>query len=283
MSSNLDIDLLRCFVTVADTGALSRAAERVGRSQGAVSMQMRRLEDIVGQTLLNRTGRGVVVTIHGERLLGHARRILSTHDDALAELSGRSLAGTLRFGCPDDYAGVFLPALLREFAQLHPHAKIEVVCASSPRLLGQLERNALDLALVSTPDETAPGVLRVEDLVWVGQKNGSPGLPVPLRLALGDPDALDYISAVASLDRAKRAYEISYSSDSLSGLLAVARSGQAIAVLTKAAVPSDLRILMPGGLPALPRIGWILQMDEKRASPLTRAFEEHVRTCLPTL
>lgn len=283
MPANLDIDLLRCFVTVADTGALSRAADRIGRTQGAVSMQMRRLEEIVGRPLLNRTGRGVVVTIHGERLLGHARRILSSHDDALAELSGRSLVGTLRFGCPEDYAGVVLPAILHDFAQFHPHAKIEVVCASSPRLLSQLDRNTLDLALVSTPNETASGVLRIEDLVWVAQKSGSPGMPVPLRLALGEPDTLEYGFAVAALDHAKRAYEISYSSDSLSGLLAVVRSGQGIAVMTRAAVPTDLRILTVNGLPSLPKIGWVLQMDEKRASPLTRAFEEHVRTCLPTL
>ena len=283
MPANLDIDLLRCFVSVVDTGALSRAAERIGRTQGAVSMQMRRLEDVVGRPLLNRTGRGVVATIHGERLLGHARRILSSHDDALAELSGKSLVGTLRFGCPEDYANLFLPTILHDFAQLHPHAKIEVVCASSPRLLGQLDRNGLDLALVSTLNESASGVLRVEDLVWVGQKNISGGMPIPLRLALGGSDALDYSSAVAALEGAKRAYEISYSSDSLAGLLAIVRSGQAIAVLTRAAVPPDLRVLTVSGLPCLPKIGRVLQMDEKRASPLTRAFEEHVRICLPRL
>ena len=179
MATQLAIDLLRCFSIVAETGALSRAADRVGRSQAAVSMQMKRLEEIVGQPLLNRTGRGVSLTAHGERLLTHARRILRSHDDALAELSGRSLTGTLRFGCPDDYADAFLPALLRTFAELHPHAMIEVVCASTPRLVNQLDRNILDLALTSVPLASARPILRQEELVWVGAKNSRGDWPDP--------------------------------------------------------------------------------------------------------
>ncbi|MEP7456428.1 LysR family transcriptional regulator [Phyllobacterium sp. SB3] len=284
MASYLDIDLLRCFLMVAETGTLSRAAERIARSQAAVSMQMKRLEEIVGQPLLNRTGRGVFMTVHGERLLIHARRILRLHDEAMAELSGRSLSGTLRFGCPDDYADAFLPGLLRSFAQLHPQVMIEVVCASTPRLLTQLDRNILDLALTSVPLDTGHSVLRRESLVWVGQKSGSEDWSVPFRLALGDPDTLDHRAAVTALAQAKQSYEIAYSSGSLSGLLAVVRSGQAIAVLTKAAVPSDLAILSKAThLPDLPQIGLTLRMDEKRASPLIRAFEAHARTLLSAL
>ncbi len=284
MVSPLDIDLLRCFAMVAETGALSRAADRVGRSQAAVSMQMKRLEDIVGQPLLNRTGRGVSLTVHGERLLNHAQRILRAHDDALAELTGRSLSGTLRFGCPDDYADAFLPPLLRSFAELHPQAMIEVVCAATPRLLKQLDRNILDLALISVALDSVHPTLRQEDLVWVGPKTGHGDWPDPLPLALGDPDTLDHHAAIAALEQTGRDYRIAYSSGSLSGLLAVVRSGQAVAVLTRAAVPADLGILSPAmGLPELPRVGLITRMDERRASPLTRAFEAHIRSTLPAL
>ncbi|MCL6705471.1 LysR family transcriptional regulator [Pseudomonas sp. R2.Fl] len=284
MASYLDIDLLRCFSIVAEAGALSRAAERVGRSQAAVSMQMKRLEEIIGQPLLNRTGRGVVLTVHGERLLSHARRILRSHDDALAELSGRSLSGNLRFGCPDDYADAFLPALLRSFAGLHPQARIDVVCASTPRLVERFEQNGLDLALTSVPLDSARSILRHEDLVWVGPRNSDGDWPEPLRLALGDPDTLDHRAAILALEQMERPYQIAYSSGSLAGLLAVVRSGQAIAVLTRAAVPPDLAILpAAAGLPDMPKIGLTLRMDEKRASPITRAFEAHIRTVLPTL
>ncbi|MCJ2123089.1 LysR substrate-binding domain-containing protein [Methylobacterium sp. J-077] len=284
MAASLDIDLLRSFALVAETGALSRAAERVGRSQAALSMQMKRLEDIVGQPLLTRTGRGVVLTVHGERLLVHARRILAMHDDALAELSGGRLDGTLRFGCPDDYADAFLPALLRSFAQIHPAVVIEVVCAATPRLLRRFERGGLDLALISVPLDAEREILRREALVWVGAKDGKTDRPDPLRLALGDPDTLDHRAALESLARAGRSYRIAYASGSLAGLLAVVRSGQATAVLTQAAVPGDLRILSrTSGLPPLPKIGLMVRLDERHASPLTRAFATYIRTLLPVL
>src|SRR3954470_22705844 len=221
----LDIDLLRSFAIVAETGALSRAAERVGRSQAALSMQMKRLEALVDQRLLTRTGRGVLLTVQGERLLVHARRILVSHDDAVAELSGRSLSGSLRFGCPDDYAQAFLPGLLRGFAQHHPAAAIGVVCAATPRLVERQDRGGLDLALISMPLAAEREILRREELVWVAARDGPSHWPDPLPLALGDPDTLDHQAVLAALGRARQAYRLAYASGSPSGLLAVARSG----------------------------------------------------------
>lgn len=284
MAQSLDIDLLRSFAAAAETGALSRAADRVGRSQAALSMQMKRLEDLVGQPLLTRTGRGVLLTVQGERLLHHARRILSSHDEALAELSGRGLSGTLRFGCPDDYAQAFLPHVLRGFAQMHPGAAIAVICAATPRLQAQYDRGGLDLALISVPLGTEREILRREDLVWVIPRDHPVLWPDPLPLALGDPDTLDHRAALAALGRAGRSYRIAYASGSLSGLLAVARSGQAVAVLTGSAVPPDLRILpRTGDLPALPRIGVTIRLDARHATPLARAFASHVRRVLTAL
>lgn len=284
MSQILDIDLLRSFAIVAHTGALSRAAERVGRSQAALSMQMKRLEALVDQPLLTRTGRGVLLTVQGERLLVHARRILVSHDDAVAELSGRSLIGTLRFGCPDDYAQAFLPALLRGFAQHHPAAAVEVVCAATPRLVERHERGGLDLALISVPLADEREILRREDLVWVATRDAPLRWPDPMPLALGDPDTLDHRAALAALDRARQTYRVAYASGSLSGLLAVVRSGQAVAVLTRSAVPPDLRIQSrASGLPSLPQIGLTIRLDARRAAPLTRAFAAHLRATLPDL
>lgn len=284
MSPTLDIDLLRSFAIVADTGALGRAAERVGRSQAALSMQMKRLEALVDQPLLTRTGRGVLLTVQGERLLVHARRILLSHDDAVAELSGRSLIGTLRFGCPDDYAQAFLPALLRGFAQHHPAAAVEVVCAATPRLVERHERGGLDLALISVPLADEREILRREDLVWVAARDGPSRWPDPMPLALGDPDTLDHRAALAALDRARRTYRVAYASGSLSGLLAVVRSGQAVAVLTRSAVPPDLRIQSrASGWPSLPQIGLTIRLDARRAAPLTRAFAAHLGATLPAL
>lgn len=293
MSRPLEIDLLRSFAVIAEVRSLSRASERVGRTQSALSQQIKRLEEIVDQPLFQRTGRGVALTSPGERLLVHAQRILRLHDEAMADLCGTGLSGTLRFGCPDDYAAVFLPSLLRRFSGQHPNALVEVVCVPTPRLLEQLDKRAVDLAMVSLP-LTVPGstyangphdeIIRREQLVWIG----SPGLDSahfdPLPLALSDSDTLDHIAACAALERMGRAYRVSYASSSLAGLTALVRSGQAFAVMTQTAVPADLAILNGDpALPPLPAVGITIKFGRKRPSLLTTAFAEHIRLTLPLL
>jgi DNA-binding transcriptional LysR family regulator len=285
VSVHLDIDLLRNFAAIADSGVMSRAAEQVGRTQAALSQQIKRLEMTVQQTLLIRTGRGVTLTLHGERLLAHAQKILRTHDEAVAELMGESLSGNLRFGCPDDYAQVFLPPLLQTFARQHPQVLIEVVCGPTPRLLERLKDHVLDIAIVSLPDNPQRDqFLRREPFVWVGSKGGDAVNLDPLQLALSDPDTLDHQAATSTLDRVGRKYRIAYASGSVAGLSAVVRSGQAIAVLTRTAVPPDLQILpSSSGLPVLPSVGITVKMARRQSSRLLDRFEAHVRAVLPIL
>ncbi|QBR02902.1 LysR family transcriptional regulator [Paraburkholderia pallida] len=291
MTQSLEIDLLRSFAVIAEVRSLSRAASRIGRTQSALSQQMKRLEEIVDQPLFQRTGRGVVLTNPGERLLIHAQRMLRLHDEAMADLCGKGLTGTIRFGCPDDYAAVFLPALLREFSRQHPQALVEVVCGPTPRLIEQLENRAVDLAMISLPDRREgmrdsadDAIIRHEQLVWIGYPGLDPAHFDPLPLALSDPDTLDHIAACEALQRVGRAYRLAYASSSLAGLTALVRSGQAFAVMTQTAVPADLAILHGDpGLPPLPAVGITLKFEHKRPSHLTAAFAEHIRLTLPLL
>ncbi|ABM94429.1 LysR family transcriptional regulator [Methylibium petroleiphilum] len=285
MSRSLDIDLLRTFVAIAETRTLGRAAARIGRTQAAVSMQVQKLEALLSQPLLNRTGRGVTLTLHGERLLGHARTLLRHHDAAVADITGAGLTGTLRFGCPDDYAAAFLPHILRSFAGRHPQVFVEVVCAPTPRLLAQLGQHALDLALISTTEgERSAAILRREPLVWVGNRHDHAATQEPLQLALSDPDTLDHRAARERLDAAGRPYRVAYASGSISGLLAVVRSGQAIAVLTQAAVPADLQVLPTDArLPPLPTVGLSVRFDLPRPPELVVEFAEHLQRIVPAL
>ncbi|MGM9485517.1 LysR family transcriptional regulator [Roseateles sp. NT4] len=283
MTATLDIDLLRSLVAVAETGGLSKAAARVGRTQSALSMQMQRLEEVAGQPLLYRTGRGVTLTAAGERLLVHAGELLRRHDEALAELRGAQVSGLLRLGCPEDYAVVFLPHLLQGFASLYPQVQLEVVCAPTPRLLEQLARHAADLALVSVQagaDEA--DVIRREPLVWVARRGASAAMLDPLPLALGAPDSLDHVLPRRALEATGRRFRIAYASSSLSGLIGMARSGQAVTVLTRTAVPDDLEILgEESGLPPLPDVGLTLAFDREQPGALAAAFAAHVRKTLP--
>ena len=285
MSARLNIDVLRNFVAIAEARVMSRAAEKVGRTQAALSQQVKRLEMEVQQTLMIRSGRGITLTAHGERLFQHAQNILRTHDEAVGELMGVTLSGTLRVGCPDDYAHAFLPSLLRGYSNLHPQVMIEVVCESTTQLLEKLKSQLLDIAIVSEPDSPQRDqFLRREQFVWVGIRGGDAYRRDPLQLALSDSDTLVYQAATSRLERAGRAYRVAYASGSINGLTAVVRSGQAIAVLTQAAVPSDLYILPPSsGLPKLPAIGVTVKTARRNASQLLRSFESHVRSMLPTL
>ncbi|MDH0748829.1 LysR substrate-binding domain-containing protein [Pseudomonas sp. GD03842] len=285
LNAYLDLDLLRTFVMIAETGALSRAADRVGRTQAAISMQVKRLEETVNQPLLLRTGRGVLLTAHGDRLLAHAQKILRAHDEAIAEMSGRGLSGHIRLGCPDDYAAVFLPPLLRDFAARHPQVLVEVYCAPTPRLLERLDDHLLDIAIISLPQNAASdAVIRYEPLVWVGARGSDAPQMTPLQLALSNPDTLDHQAAITSLEGIGRPFRLAYASQSLTGLIAVVRSGQAIAVLTQTAVPADLHVLpADSGLPVLPNVAIALKTDQRQPSSLVTALREHIRSALPYL
>lgn len=284
MPAHLDIDLLRSFVAICEGRTLGAAAAKVGRTQAALSMQVKKLEALLEQPLLTRSSRGVSPTAQGERLLAHAQAILRQHDVALADLAGRGLAGTVCFGCPEDYAAAFLPAILRGFAARHPQVFVEVVCAPTPRLEEQLRRHAVDLALVSVADDRGRQVIRREALVWVGNRREDLGNQSPLPLALGDPDTLDHQAACEQLEAAGRPYRIAYAAASMTGLLAVVRSGQAIAVLTQSAVPDDLCVLPPGaGLPMLPSVGLVVKAARARVPAVVDEFAGHVRQVVPNL
>lgn len=284
MVGTLDIDILRSFTVIADIGSFSRAASRLAKTQSALSMQIKRLEELTGHTLLHRGGRGVTLTSQGEKLIGYARDILRIHDQAFMDLSGRGLSGSLKFGCPDDYAVCFLPQLVGEFTQLHPSVFIEIFCGTTQQLHQKLRRNEIDLALVSVEDKARQDVLRTEHLVWVGQPRSPIWNTSPLPLALSEKDTFDHKAAIKSLECLKRPYRLVYASGSLAGLIAVVRSGHAIAVLTKCAVPEDIQELpKEAGLPDLPTLGITLAFSEGNKDPLVEKFASHIEKTLPNI
>jgi DNA-binding transcriptional LysR family regulator len=279
----LDLDLLRTFVFVAETGSLSQAAARVLRTQSAVSMQMQRLEGMVGKALLERSGRGVRLTAAGERMLRQAHKLLRLHDETILEVSGEGLTGLARFGLADDYAEAFLPPLVGGFAARFPHVGVEVSCSPTPDLQRGIRSKRLDLAILTLAANTRGKALRKENLVWVGAMNASAELINPLPLALSHREAIDRRLALQALRRVGRRYRIAYESGSSSGLIAVVRSGLAIAILARCSVPKDLRILTKtDGLPSLPNVDIVLAVSSG-ASPPARRLAEHVSSLLPML
>ena len=286
MPAPLDLRLLATFVRAAHSGTLSATAVQVGRTQSAVTMQIQRLEDALGgQSLFHRSGSGVRLTGSGERFLAYAERILKIHDEAVSAFSGKGLQGSIIFGSPEDYLSAFFPTLLRSFGSLYPDIEIKVVSAPTVELHNLLHGRQVDLALVSIPDASASReVVRTEAMVWVGSKPTLElhefGETVPL--ALPASNAMDHKAACDAMARAGLRYKISYASNSLTGLIAVARSGLAISVMTQRAVPSDLFILN-APLPNLSRLGVLIAFAETARSPAVEAFASHIRSVLPSL
>ena len=252
--TNLELSLVRSFVAIAEVKSFTRAGERLGRSQSAISLQIRRLEDQIGCRLLSRDPRHVVLTLEGEAFLPQARRLLRLNDEILAGLSGGDVAGEVRLGAPEDFATVHLPDILGQFTRANPKATLAVTCDLTLNLLEQLRDGALDLALVKR-EPMGPDVgTRVwrEPLVWVGADASLTETGEPLPLVVAPSPCVYRKRAITALERAGRAWRCAYTSPSLAGQQAALRAGLGITVLPSEMAPPDLVRLGPKhGLPEL--------------------------------
>jgi DNA-binding transcriptional LysR family regulator len=270
----LDSDILRAFVYVAEERNFTRAAVRVSRTQSAVSMQMRKLEAMLGQTLFHRgRGEGVELTLHGEYLLARAREMLAINDQIWSSFHMPQITGEVRLGTPDDYALRFLPSILRNFAQAHPAVQITVRCAPSSELAKAMTAGTLDLTLLSEghePEHTPTTLLWRGKLAWMASETDDPLRQDPLPLALANPDCAWRRAALRALDAAGRRWRIAYVSDTQTGTIAPVMAGLAVSVTAPTLLPPGVRLLRPGegGLPELPDFS-ILMMVGASKNPKT--------------
>lgn len=278
MTPNLDIDCLRTFAAIADSGGFTQAAKHVHRTQSAVSMQVRKLEEAIGRPLFLRDGRGVTLTADGEALLAYARRLLGLHDEAVASLTRPDMVGVVRIGTPDDYVARFLPEVLARFARTHPRVQVEVLCESSMTLRELLPQGAIDLALITcAPGAESGEVVRHEPTVWATSERHLAHEAEPLPLALFQKGCWFRDWAIASLTRTGRAYRIAYTSPSIAGVLAAVSAGLAVTVLGRAMLPSGVRALSAEeGFPPLPSAAITLHRSAERRSPAIDALAEHI-------
>jgi DNA-binding transcriptional LysR family regulator len=241
-------------------------------------MQIRRLEDALGQPLLLRNGRGIELTPHGEWLLDRARQLLALNDEIMASFRSPAVAGRVRLGTPDDYVLRYLPPILARFSESHPAVEVEVVCSNSTDLAERLRRSELDLALLSDGNQP-PGMQAIRlwrgPLAWVGSASHATHRRDPLPLALAHPACVWRQATLAALEAAGRRWRIAYTSAMQAGTLAPALAGLAVTVCLPGPLPPGLRWLGPeDGLPVLPEFGIVLLRGP--ASPVTDALADHI-------
>lgn len=242
---DLDLDLLRSFVAVVETGGFTRAAERVHLTQSTISQQIKRLEDSVGHSLLvrERSAGGVQLTEEGEVLLGYARRLLSISAEAEAALRQPAAPKTVRLGVPEDFAGRRLIDLLSGFSKASPHLRLDTVSGWSFELRRLLDNGEIDLALIKREPGDAPCLGRWEEkLAWVAGPSGALDAdPVPLAMF---PQGCIYRQrATRAIEATGRMWRIAYTSQGLIGVQAAVASGLGISLLPVDAVLPEHRLL----------------------------------------
>jgi DNA-binding transcriptional LysR family regulator len=278
MAAPLDLNLLKTFVAVVESGSLSSAAPRVGRSQSAVSMQMQRLEETVGNQLLVRGPRAVTPNAAGEDFLIYARRLLKLSDEAWASVTRPKETGSVRLGVPDDYAAFLLPPVLSRFAEEHPLVTVELVCEQSTALVKTLAEGRLDLAIVTRLPDQPLDVIRLERFVWVASPNHVAWQADPLPVALFEPGCAARMNVLQALGDADRSYRCTYSSASLLGLVAVVQAGLAVAGLAQRSVPPSLRIIGANeGLPVLPDLEIGILRNPLSTTPAVERLNDFLR------
>lgn len=284
MSGILDLDQLKTFVAIVQEGSFTRAADAVHKTQSAVSMQMRRLEERVGKPLFFRDGRQSRLTDDGERLLAFARRMVKLNDEALAAFDETELVGRVRLGTPDDYADRFLPEILARFSRSHARAEATVVCAPSPMLVEMIEHEELDLAIITQASVRGLEIIRREPLLWVGPQRGGVHEEDPLPLALGRPVCNWRRQAVEALESVGRRYRVLYSSWNSIAVGAAVTAGLAISVLPESALKPGLRVLGEAeGLPKLPICEIGLLRSRVNTSQVADALAGHIISSLDNL
>jgi DNA-binding transcriptional LysR family regulator len=275
----LDLAVMRTLLAAVEAGSFAGAARKVGRSESAVSLQLKRLEEQIGEPVFLRAGKQMTLTGAGARLVEYARRLLDLNDEALSAASESSTGGTVTLGVPHDVTETWLPAVLEGFRRSHPSATLKVVEGRSAILLSRLADDQIDLAIVFSAKRPENAVWSADlPMAWIGRDDYGLRKNEPLRLAAFDPPCFFRAAAIASLEHAGIDWSIGYVSNTLPDLWSAVKLDLGIAVRTPAAVPAGLAILdSKHGLPDLPPLNVSLC---RSATELKRPITDRLRVIL---
>ncbi|MEM9707394.1 MAG: LysR family transcriptional regulator [Pseudomonadota bacterium] len=278
----LELDLLRSLVAIAESGNFSSAAETLGRTPSAVSMQVKRMEDLVGRPLFRRDSRSVSLTRDGHLLLEHGRRLLALNRDVVSRFSKPTLSGEVRLGAPDDVAERFMPRMLRRFADEHPGVTVKVVIDHSDRMIEAVDEGELDLTIVTAEagirNDPGAEVIYREPLVWAMMRGGVAIERTPMPLSVWEPGCLWRTQSIEALRAEGRSFEITFESAHTTGQRAAVLADLAVAQLPVSALGDDIvEVPKRHGLPKLPNYALSLYFREK-STKVVRAAADHLRS-----
>jgi DNA-binding transcriptional LysR family regulator len=279
--TNLPIDVLRAFVTVIDLGGFTKAGMALGRSQPAISLQIHKLEEMVGAKLIIVSRNNLKLTEEGETLIIYARQVLRLNDEAMAKFSSQPNKGLLRIGLPTDFASSYLQEVISDFSKKMPNVAIELHCDLSRHVLSWLHANDLDIAIGILNRESNPYLVRSweERPIWVSAADDEICKRRPIPLAT-HPEGCEYRGRMISALRAiGREWRVVYTNPAIGGLQRAVSSGLGVTALTRKTVQPDMRVLtIKDGFPTLESIRIGMFYKHSRLSPAGLALVETLIT-----
>lgn len=279
-TNKLDSELLRTFLAIADSGSFTNAANRIFRSQSAVSLQIKRLENLLGQAVFERRARGAVLTQTGLKLRPVAQQVVDILDQAIGVLKLDALQGSIRVGIPDEYGETILSDVIAAFTRDHPQVAITVQCGFSAGFPQALAENELDIAVyLAESSSSASILLRNEQTHWVRSRHHRPQEQTPLPVALFDRACWWRDRAVESLEAAGKQYRVAYTSESVTGVIAAIQAGIAVGLVGESFINDELEILSTDyGLPFLPPSSLVIDRREGFDTAIADAMSAAIMT-----
>ena len=283
-TANLDIDLLRSFAAVADSGSFTAAAELVARTQSAVSVQIKRLEEILGRRVFERTSRSLALTGAGETLLGYARRILELNDESVRRIAEPPVAGVIRLGITEYFVPTELPRILARFAAAYPGVQLEVRMGISSELRDAMSAGALDAAILRLAPRERPKAIWSEPLVWVAREGGAPARGEAVPLALLPAPCWLREHALDSMKRLKRQWQLAFTGSSMASVRAAVSAGLGVSILPLSSVLPGMEVLPRGrDYPAPGRLDVGVVRGPKAPKDIVDALERVIRQTLEVI
>ena len=278
MNRNIDVAVARAFLAVVETGSVTLAARQLSLTQGAISQQLRRLEELADHPLFARVGRRIAPTPEGTRLVPAVKQFLAANEQLIVALRQPAFEGEVRFGAPYDIIGSYAPPILRRFGQAFPNIRVTLVCKDTVVLLQELKAGAIDLALTTELGCGKDGeTLRSDRLVWSGGRAGDAHARDPLPVSLGAETCVFRPVAIAALKKARRTWQAVCEVSNMEPVRATLEADLAVAPLLGHSIPESLAVIASGRqLPRL-RVFRINLYEARHPSPAARAFAEHVR------
>jgi len=266
-------------MAIAEMGSFTLAGEQLGRTQSAISLQIKKLEELLGQAVFYRQGHNFELTQAGQTLRQYAVQILQLNDRLLGEFNQQTVAGKVRLGIPSEFAIALLPKIVGSFSRQNPQITLEVTCDLSRNLVAGLKKQQYDVVLsLSDNPSNNQQYLKRDKLVWVASPGFNYQNQAPLPLIVAPKGCIYRHRAMSCLEQVSMPWQIIYTIMDLSGMQAVIEEGLGVTVLAESTVPKTLSIItLPVELPALGNIGISLQHSENHNSEAVKRLEEHIK------